>query len=94
MNSSNAPLYVVDGVPYDSDISAISNSDIESVTVLKDASSAALYGSRGANGVVIITTKKGKFSGKDAQVRVETKWGSNFKSCSYLSNYDRPGDVL
>jgi len=63
INSSNAPLYVVDGVPYDGNLNAISNSDIESVTVLKDASAGALYGSRGANGVVLITTKKGK-SGK------------------------------
>ncbi|MDD2559231.1 MAG: TonB-dependent receptor [Bacteroidales bacterium] len=91
MNSSNAPLYVVDGVPYDSDISAISNSDIESVTVLKDASSAALYGSRGANGVVIITTKKGKFSGKDAQVRVETKWGSNSRAVPTYQIMTDPG---
>ena len=50
MSSSNAPLYVVDGVPYDTDISAVNNADIESVTVLKDAASAALYGARGANG--------------------------------------------
>lgn len=78
MNSSNSPLYVVDGVPYDSDISAINNSDIESVTVLKDAASAALYGARGANGVIIITTKRGK--GKDAQVKVDTKWGSNSRA--------------
>ncbi|MCU4157654.1 TonB-dependent receptor [Carboxylicivirga sp. A043] len=63
INSSNAPLYVVDGIPYDGNLNAISNSDIESVTVLKDASAGALYGSRGANGVVLITTKKGK-SGK------------------------------
>ncbi|MCG6189373.1 TonB-dependent receptor [Maribellus maritimus] len=60
MNASNAPLYVVDGVPYGGYINAISQSDIESITVLKDASASALYGSRAANGVIIITTKKGK----------------------------------
>ena len=60
ISSSNAPLYVVDGVPFNGDVSAISSQDIESISFLKDASANALYGSRGANGVVIITTKKGK----------------------------------
>jgi len=60
INASNTPLYVVDGIPYDGNISSISSNDIESITVLKDAASATLYGSRGGNGVVIITTKKGK----------------------------------
>ena len=55
MNASNAPLYVIDGIPAGSDaISTLSNSDIESVTVLKDATSNALYGARGANGVILI----------------------------------------
>ena len=60
INASNSPLYVVDGVPYGGSISAINPQDIEQMTVLKDASASALYGSRAANGVVIITTKKGK----------------------------------
>lgn len=59
-NAGNGPLTVLDGMPYDGDISAINPNDIESMTVLKDASSAALYGSRAANGVLIITTKKGR----------------------------------
>lgn len=59
INASALPLYVVDGVPYDGAISSINPADIESVTVLKDASAGALYGARGANGVVVITTKKG-----------------------------------
>lgn len=54
------PLYVVDNVPFNGDIASISAQDIESMTFLKDASAAALYGNRGANGVIIITTKKGK----------------------------------
>jgi TonB-linked SusC/RagA family outer membrane protein len=78
MNSSNAPLYVVDGVPYGSDISAINNNDIESITVLKDAASAALYGARGANGVVLITTKRGKT--KEARINADIKWGNNSRS--------------
>ena len=60
INGSSAPLYVVDGVPFNGDIAAINSADIESMSFLKDASAAALYGSRGANGVVIITTKKGR----------------------------------
>lgn len=60
INASNTPLYVVDGIPYDGSISAINPNDIETMTILKDASAGALYGSRGANGVVMITTKKGK----------------------------------
>ena len=60
INATSSPLYVVNGVPYDGSISAISPDDIESVTVLKDAAAAALYGSRAANGVIMINTKKGR----------------------------------
>ncbi|WP_270088130.1 SusC/RagA family TonB-linked outer membrane protein [Sphingobacterium sp. SYP-B4668] len=59
INASSAPLYVVDGNPYNGDINAINQSDIQSISVLKDAAASALYGSRGANGVIIITTKNG-----------------------------------
>lgn len=71
INASSAPLYVVDGIPYDGDLSSINPSDIESMTVLKDASAGALYGARGANGVVMITTKKGK------EGKVNVAWRSN-----------------
>lgn len=60
INGENSPLYVVDGAPYENALSSINPDDIETLTVLKDASSAALYGARAANGVVIITTKKGR----------------------------------
>jgi TonB-linked SusC/RagA family outer membrane protein len=60
INASNDPLYVVDGVVYSGGLSNINMDDVESVSALKDAASTALYGSRGANGVVIITTKKGR----------------------------------
>lgn len=60
---NNDPLYVIDGIPTKGALNVISPSDIESISILKDASSAAIYGSRSANGVVVITTKKGK-SGK------------------------------
>ncbi|MCH5224917.1 MAG: TonB-dependent receptor [Muribaculaceae bacterium] len=59
-NSSNDPLYIVDGVPTSEGLNGINPSDIESLQVLKDAASASIYGSRAANGVVIITTKHGK----------------------------------
>ena len=60
INASNSPLYVVDGAPFDGNLNSINPADIESMTVLKDASSAALYGARAANGVVMITTKRAK----------------------------------
>jgi len=76
MSSSNAPLYVIDGIPANDDaVSTLSNADIESVTVLKDAASNALYGARGANGVILITTKRG--STRDAQIKIDAKWGVN-----------------
>lgn len=62
--SAQTPLYVVDGIVYNGDIAEISPADVESMSVLKDAASCALYGSRGANGVVLITTKKAKKVGK------------------------------
>ena len=83
INASTSPLYVVDGMPLDGDISSIPTSDIESMTVLKDAASTALYGARGANGVVLLTTKKGQAG--EATVTVEMKWGSNSRA---LPNYD------
>lgn len=60
INASNDALYVVDGVPYDAGSANINPDDVESISILKDASTTAIYGSRGANGVVMITTKKGK----------------------------------
>lgn len=76
INSSTSPLYVVDGVPYDGDISAIDPGDIASTTILKDATATSLYGSRGANGVVLITTKKGS-SGEEGKIDVDVKYGAN-----------------
>ncbi len=60
INASNDPLYVVDGVPYDLSIANLNVDDVESISVLKDAASTSLYGSRAANGVIVITTKKGR----------------------------------
>jgi TonB-linked SusC/RagA family outer membrane protein len=74
INASNNPLILVDGVEYGSTLD-INPSDIESMEVLKDASSTAIYGTRGANGVIIITTKRGK-AGK-TNVNVNAFWSSN-----------------
>ena len=90
MSASSAPLYVVDGVPYGGDLNNINPADIESMTVLKDAASNSLYGARGANGVIMITTKKSKQS--KAVINVDAKWGLNTKA---LQNYDlitNPGE--
>ena len=83
INASTAPLYVVDGVPYSGDIAGIPATDVESMTVLKDAASAALYGARGANGVILITTKKGKEG--TAKISLDARWGGNHRA---LPNYD------
>lgn len=83
ISSSNNPLYVVDGMPTD-DISFINSSDIESMQILKDASSCAIYGARAANGVVLISTKKGK-AGKSV-VALKSTYG--------ISNVTKKLDVL
>jgi TonB-linked SusC/RagA family outer membrane protein len=75
VNANSDPLYVVDGVPFLGNLSSINFSDISSTTVLKDASATAIYGSRGANGVILITTKTGKSGG--SFIQVETKLGNN-----------------
>ena len=79
INSGNDPLIVLDGSPYDGSLNDINPTDVESMTVLKDASSTALYGARGGNGVILITTKKGK-KGQNATFTVDAKLGSNSKA--------------
>ena len=76
MSASNSPLYIVDGMPFDGSISDINPNDVESMSVLKDAAASAIYGARGANGVVLITTKRATGS-TDAKIRFDAKWGSN-----------------
>ncbi|BAX79465.1 SusC/RagA family TonB-linked outer membrane protein [Labilibaculum antarcticum] len=83
INAGTNPLYVVDGIPFDGDLNTISSTDIESMTVLKDAASTALYGARGANGIIMITTKKAK-AGK-TRVNFDMKVGVNSRS---VKNYD------
>lgn len=78
MNAGNSPLIIVDGTPYTNDINTLNTNDIESMTVLKDAASNALYGARGANGVILITTKRAKLG--EAKVTVDAKWGLNTRA--------------
>lgn len=88
ISSSTDPLWVVDGIPYDGDLALINSNDIENLTVLKDAASTALYGSRGANGVVMVTTKRGK--GGDAIVTVDAKVGVNSRAVRDYEYVDNP----
>lgn len=89
INAGTQPLIVLDGTPYAGDINNISSQDIETMTVLKDAASNALYGARGANGVILITTKKGK-SG-EARVTLDAKWGSNSRATRDYDMITSPG---
>jgi len=74
LNAGNDPLWIVDGMPYSGDLNNLNPNDIESMNVLKDAASNALYGARGANGVVMVTTKKAR--SREAVVTVDAKWAS------------------
>ena len=78
VNAAASPLIVVDGMPYAGDLSSIDPKDIESLDLMKDATATALYGSRGANGVIIISTKKGKAGklsiGADVKYSVSGRW--------------------
>ncbi len=86
--AGNDPLIVVDGTPYDGDMNNIAPNDIESMTVLKDAASNALYGARGANGVIMITTKKAKQG--TATVSFDAKYGVNTKALQEYVTLDDP----
>lgn len=83
INASQNPLYVVDGVPFDGSIADLASAEVESMTVLKDAASTALYGARGANGVILITTKRGAEGA--AKVTFDARWGANHRA---VPNYN------
>ncbi len=92
INAGMNPLYVVDGVPFDGDLSSLNPTDIESMTVLKDAASTALYGARGANGIIMITTKKGT-AGKGV-INVNSRIGVNSRSVRNYDVLNSPKDYL
>ncbi len=84
LNGSTDPLYILDGIQFEGDLASLNQDDIKSLTILKDAASTALYGSRAANGVVIITTKQGEKGGK-VSVSASTQYGSITQA---VNNYD------
>lgn len=92
INGNQAPLYVVDGVPYSGSLNSINPSDIETTTVLKDATATAIYGSRGANGVIVITTKSGKAGVSNIEVDVKT--GVNFRHIEDYEFVTSPDEYL
>jgi TonB-linked SusC/RagA family outer membrane protein len=86
INASSAPLFVVDGAPYDGDINALDPADIAAISILKDATAANLYGSRAANGVIIITTKQGKKGDAAINATLNQGWSSRA-----VKDYDKLG---
>ena len=94
IDGSDMALVVIDGVPAQTSnpLSTINPSDIASISVLKDAASTALYGSRGANGVVLVTTKKGEGSGR-AQVSFDARVGWNSVGQFAMSNMTKASDI-
>lgn len=91
INADNDPLIIVDGMPYEGGWNNINPSDVESVSVLKDAASNALYGARGANGVIIIITTKQAKAG-EAVVTASAKWGVNTRGTIDYDYIKDPGE--
>ena len=92
INAGKAPLIVLDGAPYDGDWNSINPSDVASVTVLKDAASNALYGARGANGVIIVTTKKGDKS--RTSISLDVKVGTSSRASKRYETIDNPAQYI
>lgn len=92
VNGSRAPLIVVDGIPFSGSINDINPNDISDLVVLKDATATAIYGSRGANGVILVETKKGK-SGT-SQINVSVKTGQNFQLLKRQNIIESPEEYL
>jgi len=92
VNGSRDPLYVLDGVPFDGAINSINPNDIESTTILKDATATAIYGSRGANGVILLTTKAGKIG--TSSIEVDVKQGVNMSQLPRYSTIKSPEEYI
>ena len=88
LNAGKDPLIIVDGAPYSGDIANINPNDVESMTVLKDAASNALYGARGANGVILINTKKAKNG--EATITFDAKYGWNSRALQHYETINDP----
>jgi len=93
INAGNDPLIILDGAPYDGGINNINPNDIASVTVLKDAASNALYGARGANGVIMITTKSAsKGNVGKTTITLDAKWGANSNAARDYETINNAGE--
>ncbi|MDA1143984.1 MAG: SusC/RagA family TonB-linked outer membrane protein [Bacteroidetes bacterium] len=92
VNGSEAPLYIVDDAGFGGSLNDINPNDIKSVTVLKDASATSLYGARGANGVIVITTKRGKDAGNAINVSVKT--GTNYQGIGRYETIKSPEEYI
>ena len=90
INASNSPLIVLDGIPYSGSLNSINPQDIESTTVLKDASSTSLYGNKASNGVLLITTKKGKKN--RIEVSVDSRYGITQRGAKDYDVIQNPGE--
>lgn len=90
VNASNSPLFIVDGAPYSGNISDLNPADIESMSILKDAASTSLYGSSAGNGVVLITTKKGRSLNNKPIVQFNSSWGTTKRG---IPEYERVGTM-
>jgi TonB-dependent starch-binding outer membrane protein SusC len=95
---SNDPVIIVDGVPYTSGAFSLNNADIETMTVLKDAASTALYGSEAANGVILITTKTGKANSSsltyNSQIGIGTYVPNQYKKVNAAQHYEKTWEFL
>ena len=95
ISANSSPLYVVDGIPLDAgSISSIDPGDIASTTILKDATATSLYGSRGANGVIVITTKKGSSNGDEGKIELDVKAGANMRLLPMYDVIDSPEEFM
>lgn len=92
LNSDTSPLYVVDGIPYGLSLNGIDQADIESMTVLKDASATSLYGARAANGVILITTRKGALGKVNIEANVRA--GYNMRLIPLYDVIDSPEQYM
>lgn len=90
LSANTAPLIILDGAPYEGSLNSINSMDIESINLQKDASATSIYGARGANGILYITTKKGR-AGR-TRVALDAKWGWNDRGVSKYETVENPAD--
>ena len=90
ISANSTPLIILDGAPYEGSLNSINPNDIETINLQKDASATSIYGARGSNGIIYITTKKGGQDGK-TRVTFDAKWGWNSRGVSKYSTIDDPG---